>query len=315
MEQTKYKVVDCKVEEVDYVKNDLDFKELVTSIAAISRGKDKSKNPEVRWNALLKEAAMGTSGRPLEYAPCILKATIYSSMVDIAPYYDLQDLDRYKVKNVELEYFLNNIMRFSHVEHIGNNEFVLTTNYRTLLNAGWNPEEIPGVPPYMLENFKVVKITAPFYIWAQLMTHTQLSKISQSDRVTGTNEYWLPNDIFKRIKNKREELSGNNIYFDRVTINVKHNDFDGLLNVLITKVSQEDAQMFFKELGYPREIWSRAIYYFKMKTFFMGGWRNDPKTWENLLLERGVLPDKWSKTWVQKETRKVAEMIRDIVMK
>ena len=309
--ESNIKCTNCSVEEIKIEGRDV--KEVVTSIAAISRGKDKSNNPEKRWEHLLKEAAMGTAGRPLEYYPAIFEVVFYSHMVNVIPYGILDD--RYKIKNMDTLDFINKISRYSYLSRLGNDRYLLCTNYRTMLNAGWNPDEIPPLPEgWYKDGFKIVKIRCPFFVWAQLMTHTRLSKISQSDRVSGSDEYWLPDDIFIRIKNKREELSGTSLYYDRVLSNVKLNDRDSLLNSIINDVSQNDAQEFFKELGYPREIWSRAPYYFKMKTFIMGGWSHDPAVWKNLFLERGVCSEEWNKTWVQKETKEVVEMIKEIVM-
>lgn len=310
--ESNIKCTNCSVEEIKIEGRDV--KEVVTSIAAISRGKDKSNNPEKRWEHLLKEAAMGTAGRPLEYYGAVFEVVFYSHMVNIIPYGILDE--KYKIKNMDTLDFINKIARYSYLSRLGDDRYLLCTNYRTMLNAGWKVEEIPPLPEgWYKDGFKIVKIRCPFFVWAQLMTHTRLSKISQSDRVSGSDEYWLPDDIFIRIKNKREELSGTSLYYDRVLSNVKLNDRDSLLNSIINDVSQNDAQEFFKELGYPREIWSRAPYYFKMKTFIMGGWSHDPAVWKNLFLERGVCPEEWNKTWVQKETKEVVEMIKEIVMK
>ena len=305
----------CNVEEIKIEGRDV--KEVITSIAAISRGKDKSNNVEVRWNALLKEAAMGTAGRPLEYYPVIFEVVFYSHMVNVIPYGILDD--RYKIKNMDTLDFINKISRYSYLSRLGNDRYLLCTNYRTMLNAGWKVEEIPPLPEgWYKDGFKIVKIRCPFFIWAQLMTHTRLSKISQSDRVSGSDEYWLPDDVFERIDkrhNEIEKLEDNTKAYNRVIFHVEKNNFDSLVDALVNKVSQSDAQEFFKELGYPREIWSRAPYYFKMKTFIMGGWTHDPAVWKNLFLERGVYPDEWSKTWVQKETKELCKKIEKIVMK
>ena len=54
----------------------------VTDLAAVSRGKDESKNPSVRFKALLKEAApnskdditdgfQGYASRPMEFCPIV----------------------------------------------------------------------------------------------------------------------------------------------------------------------------------------------------------------------------------------------------
>lgn len=304
------RVSKCTVEEINYEGRSMI--DVVTSIAAVSRGKDSSNNPEVRFENLLKEASNSTPGRPFEYYPVVLNGSMFKLGVLLTPL-KIDGVTQPKARAIDMDVFLSKIARYSYIENTGE-EYKIYTNARTLLKAGYTLKEIPATPNNELAKYKVVKIKCPMYIWAQLMTHCGLSKVSQSDRVTGSEEYWLPEDVFTKIRSKREELSGTSLCFDRVTSTLHYGDFDGLLKILLTEVSQEDAQLFFKELGYKREIWSRAPYYFKMKTFIMGGWKNDPNAWENLFLERGVYPDRW-KTWAQRETVEVAKMIEAVVNK
>jgi hypothetical protein len=69
-----------------------------------------------------------------------------------------------------------------------------------------------------------------------------------------------------------------------------------------------------KALGYPREIWSRAPYYFKMKQFVMTGWANDDNAWPHFLRERNAYADDGGpKNWTQPETKEYAVTIRNIL--
>lgn len=315
-QENKYVVGECRVEGIQY--NGRNWVDIATEIAAVSRNKSESKNPERRFDSLIKEAALSTPSRAFEFLPTILKANIYKGMVILDPIRDESLMHQPKSKTLDLNVFLTKIARFSYTTIDSNqSEYLVHTNARTLLKAGYNYEDIPSIPTWEVDNYKAVRITCPYFIWAQLMTHTALSKISQSDRVSGTDEYWLPDDIinkFYSLDNKQIEDVEWLIKFGNYFQNETEEDFRlGLLGGILATIPQERVQQLFKDMGYPREIWSRAPYYFKMKTFIMGGWRNDPHAWDNLFLERGVFPDRWKKTWVQKETQEVAMMIEKIV--
>ncbi len=77
-------------------------------------------------------------------------------------------------------------------------------------------------------------------------------------------------------------------------------------------MSQDNVQTFFKVIGYKREIWSRAMYYFKYKEVVMTGWKQDPNVWEHLLVERSAEPA-IHKNWTQPETKRFVECIKELV--
>lgn len=315
-QENNYTVGKCRVEEIRYVGRS--WVDIVTEIAAVSRNKSESKNPEKRFDSLIKEAALNTPSRAFEFLPTILKANVYKGIVILEPLRDESLTHQPKSKSLDLNVFLTKIARFSYVTIDSNqSEYLVYSNARTLFKAGYNYEDIPSLPTWEVDNYKAVRITCPYFVWAQLMTHTALSKISQSDRVSGSDEYWMPDDIVRKfysLNNVQVKDVEWLVKFANYFQNESEEDFKlGLLGGILTTIPQDRTQRLFKDMGYPREIWSRAPYYFKMKTFIMGGWRNDPHTWDNLFLERGVYPDRWKKTWVQKETQEVAKMIEKIV--
>ena len=141
------------------------------------------------------------------------------------------------------------------------------------------------------QNYKVgyhnlqfnIRLKVPMFLWSQLMTHTTISKVSQSDRVSTEEEYWYPEGMLEKL-------------------NIK--DFkEDLLDIY----PQPKIQAMLKEVGYKKEIYQRAPYYFKMKTFIMGAEVINKNTWINLFLERAGLPA--SKNWVQGETQQVVYSI------
>lgn len=181
-----------------------------------------------------------------------------------------------------------------------------------------------------LKTFKALRIKVPMFVWSQLMTHTALSKESQSDRVSVEDDYWLPSDIYDVIWNNYIELKDKDEYFDFERYVVEYceaakglNSQDGrtsteenikeankyLLNLLLNVLPQNQCADFFKYLGYKREIYSRVPYYFKMKEFIVTGWLKDPNAWGHLLIEREAFQD-LHKSWVQKETKEIINEIR-----
>ena len=55
----------------------------ISKTSAISRGKDESSNPEARYAHLLKEGAMGTASRCLEFIPVYLEFEVFGNRVII----------------------------------------------------------------------------------------------------------------------------------------------------------------------------------------------------------------------------------------
>ena len=332
----------------------------VTDIAAISRGKLGSNNPSLRFKHLLKEAAynysvyvlnecshdvlpevderlVNTAGRPLEFCPVVLTIT------NLDPYKQVYTLTSFNGEVIidEIEDVdLFQLLRFSYVDENRN----IYTNYRALYNflVGYfkkygiseNPEDIIPFLTYEHEakKYRVLRVKAPMFVWAQFMTHTQLSKISQSDRVAEQEDYWLPEDIFDRILNynvsdrdnksipTREDMNILEIKNHLINFNntIKDKDeryeaqYDYLSKIFIYVLVQNEIQDLLKKLGYKREIYSRAPYYFKYKEFVIGGWMNDPHTWGHLLLERDGYSE-IRKSWTQKETKEFSIAIREIL--
>lgn len=168
--------------------------------------------------------------------------------------------------------------------------------------------------------FKALKLKIPMAVWAQWpMTHTQLSKESQSDRVSEGVGYWLPEDLVKRIREFKltDDMTYSDKYvydsFKELKLVIKdHILVEEFLTNMLEYWSQNMTQSILKMLGYKREIWSRAPFYFKYKEVVVTGWYNDPTTWRHSFLERSVEPESW-KNWTQKETKEVLEVVKEII--
>lgn len=408
----------------------------VTDLAAISRGKKESSNPESRFKHLLKEAASNPWFLKYDYVVMKLKINGFLTIEDNDDNIVVLDIDKNNPKHLEFynntkdliknspntlydrvnsefyvkvnPYVLANDLANAGISYYGNNDNILAAsrplefcpvvikyksvdvmrghsresymglelNRGTLLNltisdfvnlckygilhdnklytnlrAIYNflldyfkretthdskciEEYVYKLIPYNteeeLKTFKALRIKVPMFVWSQLMTHTALSKESQSDRVSVEDDYWLPSDIYDVIWNKYIELKDKDEYFDFERYVVEYcetakglNSQDGrtpieenikeankyLLNLLLNVLPQNQCAGFFKYLGYKREIYSRVPYYFKMKEFIVTGWLKDPNAWGHLLIEREAFQD-LHKSWVQKETKEIINEIR-----
>jgi hypothetical protein len=281
-------------------KNEDSRIEWVTSLAAVSRGKDKSNNPEVRYKSLMREAEGNMPSRPLEFLPVVM------------------DKDEFLKITSHATGIRRHIMRFS---HYANNK--IYTNMRALLYAGISYEDIPYNDE--IKEFVAFKINSPMFVWAQIVTHTMLSTESQSDRVSEQNRYWLPEDLPDKIELLGKDVSYANEVIEQIYNDVEDiadaiageeipADADSFISYMTRIASQNDIQQLLKGIGYPREVWSRAPYYFKMKKFVITGWINDDLAWPHFLRERNAYADDGGpKNWTQPETAKYAKSIRQIL--
>lgn len=331
-----------EVSSVDTTEANLNWEnryKFVSDLAAISRGKYESTNPEKRFKHLLKEAStdvnketISNSGymenlkndnrikvasRPLEFLPVALT-------MDYA--------DKHFISVAKEDYSKYSFYRHCFVDK----NDIIYTNFRHLYNwlfkntnmsVGSILDIIPFNTKDELRNFKAIRLSTPMFVWAQLMTHTQISKESQSDRVSYNDKYWLPDDIMDKLldivpeENKDTgdivDQDLDELQFQLFELKKENVDMGlvhkYLVNVFLYVLPQDKVQDILEKAGYNKEVYSRAPYYFKYKKMVMTGWANDPEVWGHLLLEREAY-DNYHKSWVQKETADTAKAIRDIIM-
>ena len=304
-------------------KNRIKF---VTDLAAVSRGKSESNNPELRYKQLLKEAALNTPSRPLEFLPVVVDICNDDGSFSVLETFNDGSYDPiYEFKSLAEA---NKLLKYSYLEPAGDRlNYRCYTNMRALLNAGVPYDKIPYNSKEELKEFRALKAKIPMFVWGQVPnTHTAISKEAQSDRVATEEDYWLPNDFFKRCteyyserttkSNKLSTSKVNNLMYYNISkeiINKPNRAINFLINGnILSSYGQGIIQGFFKELGYTKEIYQRAMYYFKYKVVVMTGWLNDTSVWKHLFIERGAEPKLW-RNWTQKETKQFVEAIKKIV--
>lgn len=255
----------------------------VTNVAAIARGKHESNNPPKRALALATEAEGGKPSRPFEFLPYVYHL---EEMEEIIAHSD-DPRETYRLMS-KWGNWMDCKGRFQ-------------TTARSIMEAN-----LP-LPSDMtiddVRHFALFRAKIPMFSWAQVVTHTQLSTESQSDRVAEEQDYWLPEDI--DVKLAEANANGEKEY---------PQDGEYFKEWMIHEASQHEVQAVLKELGYPREIYSRAPYYFKMKEFVISGYANVDNMWPHFLRERAAYAeDGGPKNWTQPITKKFSSTVRMIL--
>lgn len=275
----------------------------VSKTSSISRGKDESSNPESRYKHLLKEGAMGTASRCLEFVPVLFEFEVYGNRA-------ILHLKDNKQSNMPLDKFMNTIVKFGFIENMDRGMFLCKTNLRAMLKADIPYEDVPYND--ICKGFRVFKMQIPMFVFNHVVTHTMLSKESRSDRVVRLNKgnYWVPEDIVERIRNtdieeRRAVLLESGVkkayYKLRDTLDATKHYNSFILAML--SIPTADLMGLLEALKYPREIFQRAVLEMRYKETILAAWEHE-FTWLNFLRERGGSED-W-KNWVQKETQQAA---------
>jgi len=204
-------------------------------------------------------------------------------------------------------------MYVSEEPFVRSDEICAYTNARALLNLGIPYEELPFNTEEELKDFKVVRVKAPYFVFAQIRTHCMISQIAASARVIEENEIWLPDDFEKRLCDAwGDTIDGYYFIYNAPNQFNTPSDLIDSIKHSWHKWTTEELQTLMRELGYKREVWQRYPQHALYKTWVMAGWMIDPRVWEHFFLERGVFEDKY-KNWVQPETQQVAKAIYEVI--
>lgn len=124
-------------------------------------------------------------------------------------------------------------------------------------------------------------------------------------------DYWLPPDLGDRILDAKNADVVRGMTLDFIG---DVSEPDSFIEWMIDYAPQSKVQALLRALGYRREIYSRAPYYFKMKQFVITGWVDEDVSWPHFLRERNAyMDDGGPKNWTQSETQKYAFAIRKLL--
>lgn len=232
---------------------DESLKQYLADISSVVRNKQPKDNDRL-FQRLIKESYGNKPSRVFEYIPCTISA---------------------------LKEHFNYQMQFFGHWHNDYQEYY--TNARELLNWGWSWEEVIKVVDFT--HYKAVKCTAPYFIYGQVSTHTQITSVSHSNRYTESDlGYWMPEEL----SNSRMTISGWNH-------RVKSTPPDILENIMRSSGITR------------REVYARGSDMLQYRVFSLGGYTNNPNAWQHFVNQR--LHD----AHTQLETRQLTQMISDAI--
>ncbi len=245
-----------KVEQITPKSNSLgDLQDYIAQLSSVVRDKSP-KSAEKLFNRLLKESVGDKASRVLEYIPC--KITIDKTPKEIRQWFGFFSDDGTK-------YY---------------------TNARELLNWGWTLEDVLKTVDFT--NYAVVRIEAPYFLYSQGSTHTQITTISHSQRYAECDRgYWCPPEVAKKL-------------YDEGILEVQP-----YWDVVIKDITPKELINFMKECGINRkEVFDRGADSLQNRVYIFGAYTNNPNAWGHFIAQR---TDKHT----QLEMRILANMIKD----
>jgi len=241
-----------KIEQIIPTSNKLkDLRVYIAELSSVVRDKSP-KSAEKLFNRLLTESVGDKASRVLEFIPCKV-AIAYKP--DNPQLFGFEDLEFYY------------------------------TNARELLDSGWTMEEVLATVDFT--NYAVFKCEAPYFIYGQVSTHTQLTTVSHSQRYADCDRgFWCPPEVIE--------------YLEKVRIQSSPQDH---WNSCVERFRPYELKELMKRSGVTRkEVFDRGVDMLQNRVFVIGGYTNNPNAWGHFLEQR---LDKHT----QLETRQFVELL------
>ena len=165
------------------------------------------------------------------------------------------------------------------------------TNARELLNLGWDLDIV--MEQIDFSHYKTVQCVAPYFVYGQLSTHTQITSVSHSQRFAETDRgYWCPKEIYEFLERSLPEISPQDRWNDVVVYSSPSDLVSIMKNTYGIK---------------RREVWARGADMLQYRPFTLGGYTNNPNAW------RWFVDQRTKDNHVQQETRDFVSMISEAV--
>jgi len=221
----------------------------IAECSSVVRDK-QPKSAEKLFNRLLTESIGDKASRVLEFIPCIVTAEDSYNLGLQQQYFGMFDTDT-------SDYY---------------------TNARELLNWGIDLHKVLAMVDFT--NYKIFKCEAPYLIYGQISTHTQLTTVSHSQRYGVCDRgYWKPKEV----------------------TDISQKDWDNGVGHDWSKRTIIDTM---KEAGVTRkEVWDRGSDMLQNRVFTIGGYTNNPNAWKHFIAQRSDLH-------TQLETREFVELLK-----
>lgn len=231
---------------------DASLKQYLADCASVVRGVQPKDNERL-FARLIKEGFGDTPSRMFEFIPCKLGFHTFLS---------------YGGKFHQLFGFL-----------ISEGYY---TNARELLTWGLSWDEI--IPLVDFTHYRAVHVVAPYFLYGQASTHTQITSISHSNRYTESGlGYWKPSEC---DANEQEEWN----------------------EIVSAMCAPRDLNRLMREYGVTRrEVYARGSDMLQYREFTLGGYLNNPNAWPHFINQRVRDPH------TQLEMRSLGSMIEGVL--
>jgi hypothetical protein len=155
------------------------------------------------------------------------------------------------------------------------------TTARELLNWNWSWEDV--ISHVCFDEYVAIKCMAPYFVYGQVSTHTQITSVSHSNRYTESPlGYYKPSEVSTMTQEA-------------------WNDYVDITPPLLLKATMKEAGVV------RREIWSRGADMLQYREFTLGGYLNNPNAFPHFINQR--LHD----SHTQLETREFTKMIKETI--
>lgn len=245
---------------------DESIKQYLADCSSVVRNAQPKDNERL-FQRLLKESYGGKPSRVFEFVPCVI------GMGDFMVYG--------KPHNQHFGFFDPETQGYY-------------TNARELLNWGLKWGDI--LPLIDFTHYRTVQVKAPYFIYGQLSTHTQITSVSHSARYTDSGMgYWVPSEVTHYWKERGEAFG----------IGYEPQE---QWNWIVENYSTKQLQQYMKSKGVTRrEVWARGSDMLAYRTATLGGYLSNPNAWPHFINQRMRDPH------TQLETRQLVASIEGMM--
>ena len=240
----------------------------ISQCSSVVRDKEPA-NAMKLLNRLMTESYGDTASRVLEYIPCTINAMAHQEELDCTS------------------------QRFGFIEFSEDayDYDMYHTNMRELLNWGWTFDDILAVVDFT--NYKTFFCVAPYFIYGQLSTHTQITSVSHSQRYGSCDRgYWMPPEVKEYLTGVMPQLCSGMTPQEYWNFKVPNETPVELHSFMLDKCGIKR-----------KEVWDRGADMLQNRVFTLGGYTNNPNAWEHFINQR-------VDSHTQLETREFVGMIR-----
>lgn len=232
--------------------NNATLKQYLADCASVVRGVQPKDNDRL-FARLIKEGFGDTPSRMFEFIPCVLGMGDFMLSVNQAD---------------------------QHFGFFSKTDEAYYTNARELLSADISWNDVIRVVDFT--HYRAVHVVAPYFLYGQASTHTQITSVSHSNRYTESGlGYWKPSEV-----------------------TLAQIDWD----LYVGRTSPRELQDTLRRYGITRrEVYARGSDMLQYREFTLGGYLNNPNAWPHFINQRAKDPH------TQREMRELASMIESTI--